>query len=324
MNTRNHPAAPAAARARVARAALLALAAAGLLAVAACNRKESDGSPALASVNGDEVTQAQLDFVLKQVQAQRPNMKPEQVEATKKQLLERMVDQRLAAQKAEKEKLDRNPAVVQALEAAKREALARVYLERLANAVPKPTPDDVKKAYDAKPGLYAQRALFTIQKVDMRAPRERAAEISADLGKAKDAADVVKHIEALKLEHTTSSTTQSSESLGPLQEKFAAMKPGDTLVVPTAVGLSALTLQSSTPQPVSMEQAGPVIEQQLWNERKREALINEGKSLRTGAKIEYLGKFAASAPAVAPMAPTGPRPAPMPAPALAPASAASH
>ena len=55
------------------------------------------------------------------------------------------------------------------------------------------------------------------------------------------------------------------------------------------------------------EQARPIIEQYLLNERKRKLAEEDIKSLRSAAKIEYVGKFAeaaASAPAagVAPAA----------------------
>jgi hypothetical protein len=63
---------------------------------------------------------------------------------------------------------------------------------------------------------------------------------------------------------------------------------------------------------VSLEQSKPAIEQFLLNERKREIIAKDLKAMRDSAAIEYVGKYADSAPKPAPAAP-----------AAAPAPAAS-
>jgi hypothetical protein len=50
-------------------------------------------------------------------------------------------------------------------------------------------------------------------------------------------------------------------------------------------------------QPVDEERASRAIEQFLINEQKRKLLSDDLKALRAAAKIEYQGRFAASAPA---------------------------
>ena len=74
---------------------------------------------------------------------------------------------------------------------------------------------------------------------------------------------------------------------------------------PSPKGVQVLVLAGSRSQPVNEEQARPAIEQYLLNERKRKLVEDELKLLRSGAKIEYLGKFAdaASAAGGAPPAP---------------------
>ena len=91
-----------------------ALACAAVL-LAACSRQTEDTSAAVATVNGEKITQDQLDFAIGQVAAARPGASAPAA-AT---VLESLVEQRLAAQKAETDKLDRNPGVLQAMEAAR-------------------------------------------------------------------------------------------------------------------------------------------------------------------------------------------------------------
>ena len=87
---------------------------AGPTLLAACGEKRDPGaSQSAARVNKDEITVHEINFVLQQ----QRNLRPEQADAAAKQILERLIDQQLALQKAEEGKLDRDPRVVQQLEA---------------------------------------------------------------------------------------------------------------------------------------------------------------------------------------------------------------
>ena len=259
--------------------------------LAACGKKSTDTSAVVATVNQEDITQDQLDYASKQIAAAHPGASAPQAA----QVLQGLVEQRLATQKAEKDKIDRNPGVLQALEAARKDALARFYVEQLTAKVPKPTDDEVKQYYDGHPANFAQRNVYTIQKVDARVAADQAGALAASaqaVGSAAEAADL------LKAKASATNVTQSAqpaESLGPLLAKFAAMKVGQTIALPQPQGLTALTLVAVQPQPVTLALAQPSIVQLLWNQKKRDVLQAETKQLRAVARIEYLGKFAPGA-----------------------------
>jgi len=270
--------------------------------LSACGRKTEDTSATLATVNGEKITQDQLDFATKQIAAARPGASAPEAA----QVLQSLVEQRLAVQKAEKDKLDRNPGVLQALEAARKDALARYYVEDFAAKVPKPSADDIKQYYDGHPANFAQRNAYVIQKVDARMTADQAGALSASVQASVGAAAVVDLLKAKASAVNVTQTTQPAESLGPLLPKISTMSVGQTIAIPQPQGLAALTLVEVKPQAISLAQATPVIEQLLWNQKKREALQAETKDLRAKARIDYLGKFApgtASAPAAATVAP---------------------
>ena len=98
-----------------------AVALAAVALVACGDRQDKGATQAAAKVNKEEITVHQINFVLQQ----QRGLKPEQVEPASRQILERLIDQQLALQKADELKLDREPRVVQQLEAAKREIIAR-------------------------------------------------------------------------------------------------------------------------------------------------------------------------------------------------------
>jgi len=104
-------------------------------------------------------------------------------------------------------------------------------------------------------------------------------------------------------------STQPAESLGPLLPKISTMSAGQTIAVPQPLGLATLTLVDVKPQPLTLAQAQPAIEQMLWTQKKREALQAETKDMRSKARIDYLGKFApgtvSAAAASAPVAASG-------------------
>ena len=147
------------------RLSLIALVSSAALLAACGDKKEKTASQTAAKVGKAEITVHQINFVLQQ----QRNIRPEQADAASKQILERLIDQELALQKADDLKIDRDPRVVQQLEAAKREIIARAYLEKVGEAAPKPTPEEIKKYYDEKPALFKERRIYSIQEIAIEA-----------------------------------------------------------------------------------------------------------------------------------------------------------
>src|SRR5882757_1096990 len=136
-------------------AGLAAIIAAALL-LAGCGDKKDKDKPAsqtAAKVNKEEITVHQINFVLQQ----QRGLAPEQAASASKVALERLIDQEVALQKAQEQKLDRDPRVVQQLEAARREVIARAYVDKIAAGAPKPSAAEIKAYYGAHPALFSER-----------------------------------------------------------------------------------------------------------------------------------------------------------------------
>jgi EpsD family peptidyl-prolyl cis-trans isomerase len=271
---------------------------AGAALLAGCGeKKDKTATQTAARVNKDEITVHQINQVLQQ----QRNLRPEQADAASRQILERLVDQQLALQKADDLKIDRDPRVVQQVEAAKREILARAYLEKVGEAAPRPTPDEIKKYYDEKPALFRERRIYSIQEIAIEAKPEQVNELREQLSGAKNINEFIEYLKAKEFRFSGNQAVRAAEQL-PLNslEAFARLKDGQAILVPNATGVQVVLLAGSRSQPVSEEQARPAIEQYLLNERKRKLVEEDIKALRAAAKVEYLGKFAepaASAPA---------------------------
>ena len=298
------------------RGAGVALAAAlvAALALAGCSDKKKDKttSQVAVKVNKEEISVHQINFAL---QNQR-GLRPEQAEAASRQILERLIDQELAIQKAQDLKVERDPRVVQQIEAARREIVARAYVEKVGEAAAKPSAADVKKYYDDKPALFKERRIYSIQEIAVEAKPEQVATLRAQLAGAKSIAEFTDWLKANGYRFAGNQAVRSAEQL-PLNmvDTFARMKDGQAMLVPTGNGAQVVVLAGSKAEPVDEARARPAIEQFLLNEAKRKLVEADMKALRGAAKVEYVGKFAEGAASAA-----APAAAPAPAPAAAPAS----
>jgi EpsD family peptidyl-prolyl cis-trans isomerase len=301
----------------------------GIVALAAgCGDKAPKASQTAAKVNKDEITVHEINFMLQQ----QRNLRPEQTEAASRQILERLIDQQLALQKAKDLDLDRDPRVVQQLEAVRREVLARAYLEKVGEAAQRPTSEEVRKYYAEKPALFAERRIYNLQEIAIEAKPEQVAALREQLAVHKSIAEFVDWLKSNDYRFAANQAVRAAEQL-PLAslDAFAKMKDGQAMLVPNANGVQVIVLASSRSQPVGEEQARPAIEQFILNDRKRKLIEDDLKAMRAAAKIEYVGKFAEQRPPAAgtppALAPTSPEmlspPSTEPAPAIAPEAAAS-
>jgi EpsD family peptidyl-prolyl cis-trans isomerase len=299
---------------------LLAVVAAAALLTACGGDKGDKASQTAAKVNKEEITVHQINFVLQR----QPGLKPEQAEAASRQVLERLIDQELAVQKAQEQKLDRDPRVVQQIEAAKREIIARAYAERVGEAVAKPTSDEIGKYYNDKPALFKDRRIYSLQELQIEAKPEQFEGIRAKLASSKNLNDFAEYLKSADLRFQGNQAVRAAEQL-PLTslDAISRMKDGDSMISQSPVGLTVLFLVGSRSQPVDEARARPAIEAFLLNQRKAEAVQKDLKTLREGSKIEYVGKFAQPAPAGAPAAPALPAASEAAAPATPAAPAAS-
>lgn len=278
--------------------------------LAACGGgKEGGATQVAAKVNKEELSVHQINHVLQR----QPGIKPEMVPAASKRILEGLIDQELAIQQAVELKVDRDPKVVTAIEAARRDIIARAYADRVAESAAKPTPEEVKAYYSGKPALFAQRRLYSLAEFAIEAPADQREALAGKLQGVKSPSDLAAALNAAGIKFASRNVTQAPENLPlPMVDKIAAMGEGQSFTVGTPAGLTLVFVTAAKPAPVTEDAARPAIEQFLLNDRKRKLVADEIKRLREVAKIEYKGQFA-NAPAGAASGVEAPAVAPTPA-----------
>jgi EpsD family peptidyl-prolyl cis-trans isomerase len=268
-----------------------------MLGLAACSGEDTPKATQVAAkVNDDEITVHQINQALQRL----GNVPEGQAQQAQKQLLDRLVDQQLLVQQAVENKLDRDPRVVQAIEAARRQILAQAYVERVTGSAVKATPEQVTEFYDKHPELFQERRIYRFAQLAIAAPADKHGAIRAKLeeldkqaDKAKILSQLAEWLRAQGLQFRATQATQAAEQL-PLEmlPRYHQMNLGDLSFSAAPQGVLVAQLTASQSQPLNKEQATPFIEQFLQNREKVKLSDEEMKRLRAAAKIEYVGEFA--------------------------------
>jgi EpsD family peptidyl-prolyl cis-trans isomerase len=268
----------------------MACGAAAVLLLAACGAKADKAATQVAAkVNKDEISVHQVNFMLQR----QGTVAPGQEQAVSQEAVERLIDQQLALQKAEELKIDRDPQVMQAVDAARREIVARAYLERMGSSISKPTAQEIRQYYAAKPLLFAQRRIYDLREVNIEAAPEQIQQLQSKLATARNADELATQLRAAGLRHEVRQSSTAPESLPmAVVDRVASLGPGQSLVLTAPGGAKVVYLVEARPAPLDEAAAAPRIERFLLNERKRQVFEQDLKALRAKAQIEYVGAFA--------------------------------
>jgi len=262
-----------------------------------CGKKEDAAvaTQVVARVNADEITVHQVNNVL----ARSQNITPEVAEQAKREILERLIDQRLARQKAIENELDRSPGVMQAIEAAKTEILARAFLGQIAAAIPKTATWEVQKYYKEHPELFAQRRLFNLEELAFVAKSDVASELREQLSKARSMQEIADWLQSRGVKFAVNRGVRAAEQI-PLEilAKVQAMKEGQNqLFEAGSERFQVIRVVAYKAEPMDETSATPLIQQFLLNQRSSEVIAKEMRKIKEQAKIEYVGEFAGGAAA---------------------------
>ena len=250
---------------------------------------------ALASVNGEEITAMQLNEEL-----ERANVAPGQQEALSRQLLAALIDRQLLQNEAVREKLDRDPKVVQAIERARALIVAQAYMQKKVGAIDKPSAAEVAEYYRSHPEFFAKRKQFDMQQlvIDTRDLSDQARK-AADGARTLD--DMAAWFDASKVKYVRTQATRTTSDLSPdLSAKLKSIAPGQLVLVREGPRSMLIAMTEVKDNPASLALAAPQIEKYLIGKRTREAAEAELARLRSVARITYLNQAMAPLPAAAP------------------------
>ena len=239
-------------------------------------------------VNGDEITIHQVNFQLQRM----GQMTEAQSKVAAKQVLARLIEMQLLKQQAIETKLDKDPAVLQAMESSKDQMLAQAYLEKLMTKAPKPSTSEIDVFYKEHPELFENRRVFRLQELVVSVNKDKLAETETSLKGIKGINEIATWLKDKNMPITINSNVKAAEQL-PLEllKKLQVLKDGEVLIVATSNGLNVVHIAASQVVPITRTKATPVIEQYFFNQNKNKLAKNEMVALNEKAKIEFVGVF---------------------------------
>ena len=267
---------------------LLLVAAVGL---SACGNKEKKAGQALVRVNGEEITVLQINDELK-----RAGVKADQQEVATKQLLEKLIDRQLIIAEAMRNKIDRSPGVIQAIERAKAQIIAQAYLENITSKLAKPSMAEIDDYFQKHPEYFAQRKQFDMHQL-IFATKDLSDELKTAIDSAKTLDEVATWLDGHNVRYARGQLSRSTTDLPELMvAKFKELKKGELFIVNEGENSMLNSITDIKDSPVTAKNAAPQIAQYLSNLKAKEAAESEIKHLRSSAKIEYLNASAPAAP----------------------------
>jgi EpsD family peptidyl-prolyl cis-trans isomerase len=265
-----------------------------LAALAACTRHTGDATQVAAKVNDSEISIPQVEYALQRRAAEAAVANANAGAA--RRVLDSLVEHELAAQEARKLGLERDPRMVQAFEAVKRDVLAQAYRDTLAEKASLPSSDEIDRYYDSEPMLFSQRRVYTLRDLTLEASEEQLSTLRPRIEAADDAARAVDLIREAGRHYSSRQVAILAEDVPmALLRRISQMRDGQSLVVQQAGGARVLTVLGSQSAPLAREAARAPIRSFLVNDARRRAVLDGMKHLRDSARVEYKGSFAQAA-----------------------------
>lgn len=259
------------------------------LALAGCDKSkptaEAKPGQALASVNGEEITVLQLNE-----EVQRAGVAAAQQQAASKQLLQALIDRELLQSEAAREKIDRDPKVMQAIERARSLIIAQAYMQKRVGDVAAPTQAEIEDYFNKHPEFFTKRRQFAMKQLVLPAAAVTP-ELRAAADRVASLEEVAAYLDAQQIQYGRAQATRSTADLKPeLSSKLLSMPRGQLFFAQEGPRAMLISIDAVREAPVSLAIASPQIAQYLANLKNKEMAQAEIQRLRATAKIEYLNK----------------------------------
>lgn len=238
----------------------------------------------VARVNGDDISVGQLDALLARSAPGSEN----RVDVSRKKSIDNLINQQLLSQQAIEKQLDRDPQVSLATAMVERQVLAQAYLDHIAQSVSKPDIGEISAFYKSHPQLFERRKVYQFQQISIPLTQESRELIESRLKQHIRFDALSRWLQEQNVPHTLQTVVRAAEHL-PLEklEEFDRLKKGEVTSFKAGNDFLILQFSNAKEAPLDQEEAAPLIESFLINQR-RIALINrELNRLRETATVEY-------------------------------------
>ncbi len=263
------------------------------LAVASCGKHgaEHHDGQVVADVNGHKITVLEVNSIL----GHMGTMSKAQSQQVADGVLKNLVNQELLAQQAVKQKLDRNPQVLQAILESRKQILAQAYMGRRFASLAPPTNGAIATFYNNHPDLFAHRQIYRVETILIQDGQSKMAAIKRGLAASKTPQAFLAWLKTQGLPFHAGVVVRTAEQVPfAMLHQLSQMKAGQTIVGNSGANLVVLVLLGKQDQPETLVQAKQAIKHFLINRSRQKMLQSTLQTLRSSAKIKYYGRYASA------------------------------
>lgn len=259
------------------------------LVACADTEKSKSATQIVARVNNDEITVHQLNYALLRIGLTGED----QAKQATPKLLNNLIDQTVLVQQAKTEKLDRDPAILLALENAKNQVLSEAWLERHIQAIDKPNSQEVADFNKAHPELFEKRKTYHLRELLIESTPENQQKLEQLLQANSDVNVLAEKLAEQKIAFKENQAKLTAEQL-PMERlpELCALSDGQFIKLPNGNNVLIMGVLSSEESKIEADKATLFIERYLANSKRNNTVEAELKRLREAASIEYMGSFA--------------------------------
>lgn len=248
--------------------------------LAACGKDDPSSVPVV-KVNGQAVTAAEVISALWQENGHLWEA------GTRDQVVGGLIDRKLLQAEALRNKLDRDPTVVLAMENAKATILAQAYLQSRAANVVKPTRSEVASYFQKHSEYFLKQK--TLDLIEMRfASTQDWVALKTVVENARSLDDVAAWFKGHQIRYTQKNYSRHTADMPPaIQAKFNSLKKGQLMLTTSENGGSVIAIDNIRESPLALDAAAERIEHILLQQRSGELAELELTRLRSIARLEY-------------------------------------
>ena len=260
--------------------ARLALVGAAFIALHACSSEPT--GQVVAVVNGEEITQQELNAEISELPAPPVGDK----EAIRRQILQQIIDRRLMAQVAKEDGLDRDPMYVIRERRLKEELLVQMYGVKTADTVRVPDASSVKKYLADNPGKFSQRTAYLVDQISFDFPSDP--KILKALEADNSLADVEETLKSFKIDYSKGANSMDSGNIPtPVLNQILALPAGEPFIIPMQGKVVVSVITGRQPVPTTEQQASPMAAQTMRAESIGKVLRTRLDEAKAKANISY-------------------------------------
>lgn len=260
--------------------ARLALIGAAVMSLQACNAQPT--GQVVAVVNGEEITQAELNAEIAELPANIGGNK----DAIRSQILQQIIDRRLMAQIAQEEGFDRDPEFLTRERRLRETLLVQMYGQKQAQTVRVPDSAAVKKYLADNPGKFSERANYLVDQIVFDIPNDP--KVLKALEADKSLADVEQTLTQFNIKFTRGANSLDTVNVPTrMLEQILALPASEPFVIPSQGRVTVSVITGRQPVPTNEQEAAPLAAQEMRAQDLNKILKTRLDEARAKADISY-------------------------------------